>query len=286
MKWGVHQLHHSWKRFLPEEALNFSPPKEKRADCLNCPKIKSDQFRPSVKCCTYHPKVPNYMLGYALKESKTSAKKITALVEKGRFTPEGGGHTPLQWMDVMRLDQSKSYGKSDEVVCSFVEDGGCSIYSHRNSACATYFCQYDDVWGEEFWERMHHYMGRVELALVQICLKEAGFDLERYHQEFSFLSKKRADEVCDPVTKMWNKDSLDRLWGNYRGREAEFFRRCADTVDALSDPKAAVVAEVLISPNLIEISAMESRVGGEEEPCPFEVVEARLLNFVDKVTSK
>ena len=287
MTWGKQNFHPVWRKILPTEILDFQPPSEKKADCLNCPKIKSNGFRPGVKCCTYHPKVPNYMLGYAL-ESESSAI-ITKLIAKGFLLPEGSGHTPLQWLEVMRLDQSREYGKSEKVVCDFLDRdrGLCGIYQYRNSACSTYFCMYDEKWGENFWERLHHLMARCELALTQIVLKEIDFDFAEYLEKYDRLSSLSPMELCDPATKAWRPSVLETLWGKHFGNEEAFFKNCSRALDGLSSPWQRICDEKLIRPNIVEISSMEHEALEDDNALlPFADVFHKLQKFIERVEGK
>lgn len=285
MRWGRHQLHPIWRRILPETLLNFSPPSETVADCFNCPKVKSEGFRPGVKCCTYHPKVPNYLLGLAL--NSPSKELIERLIARGFLTPEGSGHTPLQWLEVMRLDQSADYGKSEKVVCDFLDRGLCGIYNFRNSACSTYFCGYDQPWGEAFWERVHHLMARCELALVQIAMREVGFDLVSYFNNYDSLNSKTPEELCCLEDKSWKPDVMKLLWGDFYGRESDFFFACAEVVTSLRDPWQRIVSERLIRPNIMEISSMEpDALDNDQDLVPFTEVYERLLKLINRIEKR
>lgn len=287
MTWGSHRLHKIWQKILPEDVLAQTPPIETKANCMACPKVQSDGFRPGVKCCTYHPKVPNYLLGFAL--DSASKGKVESLIEGGFLLPEGSGHTPMQWLDVMRLDQSKEYGRSSEVVCGFLDQssGLCGIYDFRNSACSTYFCMYDQPYGETFWETLHHFMGRAELALIQIAMKKVGFDVEGYLDRYDQLSKFTPADLCDIERKNWKKEFLKVLWAEYFGKEKEFFRLCAAKIGELEDLPTLINREVLIRPNLLEISSLEKHsVESEEELIPMEELSNKLTGFMKRISRR
>ena len=136
------------------------------------------------------------------------------MIAGGFLIPEGSGHTPIQWLEVLQQDQSEAYGKAGKTVCGFLdrEKGLCRAYGYRNSACSTYFCKHDAKWGETFWEYVHHWLGRSELALTQWSLKQVGFDFASYLKNFEKLSSQAMDVICCTQTKSWKKESLKKLF--------------------------------------------------------------------------
>lgn len=284
--WGVHRVHASWQRLLPPALKNWTPPRESKATCFNCPKVQSHGFDRLLKCCTYHPKVPNYQLGDALKAGGDSAQAVRDMIAGRYLLPEGSGHTPMQWLDVLQQDQAKSYGRAGKTVCGFLdrEKGLCRIYGYRNSACTTYFCRHDESWGENFWEYVHHWLGRSELALTQYSLKEAGFDYEAFVARFNKLSSLPVTETCHSDDRSWREEVLANLWGDWSGREEELFVKCSDIVEAIEDISEIVMTEKLVEPNLMEVSSMEARYGDDErEPVDIQTVWNNLTKFSKRV---
>jgi len=268
----------------------WQPPKEKKSTCFNCPKVQSHGFDRHLKCCTYHPKIPNYQLGDALMNGGDSQKNVERMIA-GRFlTPEGSGHTPLQWLDVLQQDQAAEYGRSSKTICGFLDrdSGRCGVYGFRNSACTTYFCRHDQKWSEGFWEYVHHFIGRSELALTQYALKSIDFDYEKYLQIFNELSSRPPNELCEASSKCWKKDVYQALWSDWFGREAELFQKCSRLIrDHYDEIFNIVLEEQLNDPNLMEVSAMEARYSDSEDlPAPIEGVVERLETFYRRIRKK
>ena len=228
---GNHYVPGIWNYLLPYELDELKVPSERRASCMNCPKAAFEGFRDDYRCCTYHPRVPNYMLGLA-----AQGKKAKGIIEKmnrdGFLLPDGFVTTPGQWADFLADVAEDRFGKSESVLCPFLErkNGHCNIYAYRNGVCSTFFCQHDHGdRGENFWEHLQETVSQVELALSQWCLSEIGFDVTAYFKRMDDLAAE-IHEVTDPATNGWSDEHLDYLWGDKRGRELETYAQCAALV--------------------------------------------------------
>ena len=98
-----------WKYMLPDDFLYFQIPHEKRATCNNCPNQCNPEFHPNYRCCTYNPRIPNYLLGMALEDPKT-APLIEDMIAEGFATPEGMIHTPPQHVDSLKQYSNNDHG--------------------------------------------------------------------------------------------------------------------------------------------------------------------------------
>jgi Fe-S-cluster containining protein len=220
-----------WQYMMPPSVLEMRLPKEELATCNNCPMVASGGFRPDYKCCTYHPRIPNFMLGLAL-DDPIAKGPVENFIRADFTNPEGTEHTPLQWIDSLSIRSDDDYGKGEKVLCSFLDQssGGCTVYAFRNSVCSTFFCWYEDgEEGEAFWENLQYLAGQLETALAQWALEQIGFNIRAYFRRFDSLANRMVN-VTDPDTKAWSKETLQILWGDWYGREAQLFKRCAEAV--------------------------------------------------------
>ncbi len=219
-----------WRYMLPQEIFDFEAPAERRATCMDCPNIQSEQYRPDYRCCTYHPAVPNYALGFAL-ETTTGKNSVQALINNGYSLPEGSLHTPQEWVDYLADNKYEKFGKSEKVLCHLLDKktGFCTIYAFRNSVCSTFFCENDHgKRGESFWSQTQELVSQVEAALGQWSLEQVGFSVANYMDTLNELSK---DLTKLPGTKGgWSAASRKALFGKYYGRETELYRSCAQAI--------------------------------------------------------
>lgn len=263
-----------WRFLLPDDLLRSEFPEERRATCGGCPMVEADGYRPDYRCCTYHPRIPNFLLGLALSRAVSGAA-VRDLIARGFVVPEGTERTPAGWAAALRQAEAGQYGKGDGVLCPLLDpaSGFCRVHAYRNGVCSTYFCLYDfGARSSRFWEVLQEYVTGVETALAQWSLAEAGFDLGAYFRRFDDLAANlgsgtlcnplilgqhahapeisRLQSVPDPncpeigkVSPGWSGEALDHLWGHWRGREVELLTACADAVsthrDRLKDIAAA-----------------------------------------------
>ncbi len=218
-----------WTEMMPRDLFQLKFPEERRATCMNCPKACYDGFRADYRCCTYHPRVSNFLLGLG-SETPAGDRAIDRLIKRGMLLPEGMYSTPGQWIDFLDDQQQDSFGRSVKVLCPMLDEktGYCDIHAFRNAVCSTFFCFSDHgQTGENFWVQVQTLGSQIELVLAQWSLKEVGFDLERYFKAFDSLAS-RIHSVS--TQEGWTEEALIALWGQWAGREKELMRECAAAV--------------------------------------------------------
>jgi Fe-S-cluster containining protein len=237
IQFGSHQVPGIWQYYLPQSVNQCHIPTEVKANCGNCPKIITDGFRPDYRCCTYHPKVPNYSLGLAIIAAGAGEKVVTTLSNGGYLTPEGFVSTPQRWALYLADVQDDLFGKSKDVLCPFLSTatGGCNIYAFRNAVCSTFFCHNDfGENGKKYWMSLQTLVTQCELSLTQWVMAELGIDPQAYFQKINNLSDK-VEKVADESSHAWTSEIRKYLWGSWYGREVEFFRACAQLVSDKRD---------------------------------------------------
>lgn len=229
-----------YARWLEDVAL----PEERRAtchDCVMCPKadgtppVAQWAFRPDVKCCTYTPRLPNFLVGRILADGGDGAQTVRARIAAGvGVTPLGLDAPPLQ--EHLKRHSPASAGRAEALRCPHfrVESGDCAIWAHRNGVCATWFCKHErGQTGLEVWFAAREMLTAVEHALSQWCLLELGVDVGR-------LPVSLVRRGAPPQDSQWLPSDLDGhgppgpSWGERAGDEEGLYRACAELVDALS----------------------------------------------------
>src|SRR5581483_9117563 len=98
-------------------------------------------FDPGAKCCTYNPRLPNFLVGRILSDDDPAALRGRATVEERirrrvAVTPLGLLHDPVQRL---LYDHSKgaSFGRSAALLCPhYLKDSGqCGVWKNRESTC-------------------------------------------------------------------------------------------------------------------------------------------------------
>jgi Fe-S-cluster containining protein len=240
-----------YRDLLGEPFAEAIPP-ESKATCASCAMLeggcagasvppvdgKSRFFRPDTKCCTFHPRLPNYLLGAILTSSDP------ALAEGRRRTAERVasrvGVTP-EWLHAPRAftllyDNARgAFGRAKGLRCPFYETstGGCTIWAHRDAVCSTYFCKYEaGADGRRFWTAVKELVSLVEIQLARAALLELAPEL---------LDREPGTR---PVATPVGPEDIDggppphaeyaAAWGAWAGREVELYAACDAFVRSLS----------------------------------------------------
>jgi hypothetical protein len=230
-------------------------PPEKQATCDHCamlPQPEPDRgaaegfFSPETKCCTYMPQLGNFLVGRILTDPDESARRGRETVEKR--IEAGAGVTPLglrrtRLYDLLYAQSPAAFGRAKAMLCPhyLADDGGkCGVWKNRESTCATWFCKFGrGQTGRTFWQRLHDMLCAAENALSRHCLLQLDLDGSALGQ----LVPTRARAKLGAADGRISAEDLDgqliapayrALWGNWLGREREFYVRCAEIVNALS----------------------------------------------------
>jgi hypothetical protein len=250
-------LYENWIADLVGGAI----PRESRATCDNCamctgskeqePGAQTYFFDPVIKCCTWVPNLPNFLVGRILSDVDPAAQFGRATVEKR--IADGIGVSPLGLapppvFSLLYRNSSESFGRSRSLGCPhYIEDGGrCGIWRNRNSVCTTWFCKHvRGQVGFTFWrDSLQQLLQIMERALARWCLLKL-----KLHSETLRHLVSTDDWTGEPDTvtgasldNQVDRSAYARIWGKWRGREHEFFLRCAELVSPLRWADALAIA--------------------------------------------
>jgi hypothetical protein len=245
----------SYQPLLPEF---FDRPTivETRASCSNCAMcdrgdtpagVSATHFHPDIKCCTYHPTLPNYLVGALLADPDPQWEEGQRRVREK--IGQRVGVTP-HWLAPPRkhgvlLDAARrsSFGRSKALVCPYYNGGLCSIWKHRESVCSTFFCKYDSAArGFTFWDGLKRYLSGVEQMLTAYAVSQVGPQLREPFVPRGTLTQADLEDRPPPETE------YAEYWGNWLGREADFYIACHRAVATLDRQSFAELQRV--SPEL------------------------------------
>jgi hypothetical protein len=230
-----------YRSFLPE-LFDRAAPEEKRATCSDCAMCdksgrgKADDpafFQPDIKCCSYHPTLPNYLVGAALADASLlegGARLRAKIAARVGVTPLWVS-SPRKWLVVYDAARDSSFGRSERLLCPYFErgSGSCTVWPYRESICATFFCKHTaGSAGRELWMSLKRYLAHLESRLswhaaTVVLGYEPRPDPPRMKLTLEDLED-RAPSEADYVS----------YWGDFVGREEAFYVACAKTVEALT----------------------------------------------------
>lgn len=249
-------LYARWISGLLEKPI----PEETMATCHDCVMCrpghdhgktseKAAFFDPVVKCCTYIPTLPNFLVGaILLDEDPRMSPGRQSVVER---INKRIGVTPLtlemppeyRWLYSGMTPEA--FGRVPPMRCPhYVDrDGGlCGIWRHRNSICSTWFCKYvRGQFGRDFWESMREMLVEMEKAVTFWAARRVGVNDHTLRRMISYSSGEEAGLSHHDLTAKVDDKDYQELWGDWHGRESEFYRRCAEQVARLEWPDVETI---------------------------------------------
>ncbi len=242
-----------------DELLGAEIPPETRATCHDCAMCESGGdyqqpgsrlFNPQTKCCSYLPKLHNFLTGMILLDEDPAMARGRASVEARlkaglAVTPLGLEQNRRQKLLYDQIEP-RAFGRAQNLRCPHYidEQGGlCGVWKYRNSICSTWFCKYvRGAAGHKFWEAAKQLLLAIEDDLARWCVMELeiGDDaLElllplRDADSRRNLTPEELDDRIDPLRQR-------RVWGAWHGREREFYQACAALIAPLNWPEVLAV---------------------------------------------
>lgn len=201
------------------------PPRERRATCDDCvmcgPEVVDGRlFNADSRCCTYVPRIPNFMMGRILTDDGLPEGRVSV---EARLA-SGEGVSPLG-LEVADVDQAAydaivaadQFGRSAALRCPHhLPDGRCGVWRHRNGVCATWFCRHEKgAAGQRFWEAVQLMFTELERVVGYHCARQVRWP----------------EGVSDVFAA--DKALFAGDWGAFEGRPAEFYRACAAIFERL-----------------------------------------------------
>lgn len=147
-------------------------------------------FDGQLKCCTYHPYLPNFTLGalaIEVDEGRLSAEILDRYLTESRLTVLGA----------FSLKSSTSIcetGKHLADRCPFLDRGRCSIHGFRPSTCSTYVCRSNHgEHGLRSWRTFEARLAKFEWSMAHETAFEIGFTKQELEKTYDSLK----DAVLD-----------------------------------------------------------------------------------------
>ncbi len=164
------------------------PAEESKATCDNCVMCQAGEttspgvfFDPSVRCCTYQPAIPNYLVGRILRDRDPALAAGRATVERrieARMAVTPWGLDQSRGFRLLYDNGRAHFGRAPGLRCPHYIDseaGTCGIWRHRPGVCATWFCKHErGKIGFEFWKQLAHLLREMERELGLWCVLELG----------------------------------------------------------------------------------------------------------------
>lgn len=224
------------KEYLGQQLgyLNVSETKATCHDCL-CSKLERGNlpfYQKHLKCCTFHPFLPNYEVG-AILSSNIVSESIKALIrEKIRLREYAlpmGIFVPVAYQVKFNNRKPEDFGQREEFLCPYYDrkNQNCGIWHHRGSVCTSYFCASDrGEAGLQFWEMLGDYLHICEMVMAQDCVVSMGLPPECIDGQLEYINcatgtpeELASHSMSEPVFKSH--------WADWGDDIEEFYLSCS-----------------------------------------------------------
>ena len=228
-----------YHRFFPE-LLEVEFPSEKIATCDTCTLCRSSRSPYiSTKCCIYFPHLSNFLLGGILVDKENSLVEGKDRVRKQIITQLGVtpyGIIPSLAYSINQKEAesqgfwSRPHELAESQRCPYYDNGKCTVWKYRENLCVTHFCSsIGGEAGKSFWKKVNQYMKMAETSLAQYAMQQLGWPSAKIKTK----AVSTADFDLDDEHGNINKENYSRLWGEWAGREEEFYIKCYEIVSKL-----------------------------------------------------
>ncbi len=216
---------------LAPELMVLEFPDETLADCSNCVMVERPNaldpgskryFREDIRCCSYHPRLPNFLVGKALLEGGDGRRQMEARIRLRSGVTAMGVKAPEAWQK--DYDSRKhEFGREIKLRCPYWVGGefACSIWKSRNSVCRTWHCKHVDGHnGLRLWEGTKMLLAEIENRLALHCCKrgkvpKGKLPVEAWLAWFEWCARKVGTMTPQEIERE-RGDKIDPLRGQLR----------------------------------------------------------------------
>lgn len=238
-----YQVPRMYEGLLPKDILSFEPT-ETKATCDSCimakPRNRGEIFyEPDLKCCTYHPFLPNYVVGAILSQESLAAPSavasLRAKISKREYSLPLGLVAPPNYQVPFNHRKKNEFGQREDWLCPYFnqEQQNCGIWRHRGAVCTSFYCKssYGNK-GIQFWDQISNYLTYVEMALMEESLVMLDFSPRQISDLLGYLNRQEATKAEMKSAFMPEKKARE-LWNGYYDDQEGFFKKSFQIVGEL-----------------------------------------------------
>lgn len=223
-----------YQHLIPREILEFQI-REQKANCAHCymafhHKKNEKRYDSKLKCCTYEPFLPNYLVGALFSDQTTpesTRNHLREKISKRKFALPVGMTAPVKYQLEYQQNRDEDFGVNPKWLCSYFDktNNNCGIWRNRSAVCTSFFCvsDYGDK-GKDFWGNLENYLVFVEMALVEEVMAHLDFSPRQVNECLDFVKRHEGkgwelSEMTIPY------DVSVKLWNGYYNEQEEFYDR-------------------------------------------------------------
>lgn len=187
-----------------------------------------ETYRKDLKCCTFEPYLPNYLVGALFHHEKSNQLACNILrkkIEKRNYALPVGMLASVRYQVVFNQRKPEDFGNREDWLCPYYnkENNNCNVWRNRGAVCTTFFCKSSHgKKGLGFWGELNDYLTYVEMALMEEALVNLDFSPRQISDCLEYFNRHEAS------AKEMKSDTLDlatsrKLWNGYFDEQEEFF---------------------------------------------------------------
>lgn len=230
-----HLISSLYSKLLSSDVLKM-PIRETKATCEAC--IQVPRYENHLKCCTFHPFLPNYLVGKILIDEKKNPSFISNVVKhkisNRVYALPLGITAPVSYQVEFNRYKDKKFGKNADWLCPYYDlnKQNCGIWRNRGSVCTSFYCESSKgKKGKEFWEKSLDYLSYVEMALAEEALVNLDFSPRQISEQVGFLNRKEATDL--ELKNDFLELKMDKkIWNHYEDKES-FYVKCYELVEKM-----------------------------------------------------
>lgn len=204
---------------------------ETKATCEDCLRSRDHRFsytyRPTLKCCTFYPFLPNFAVGGILHHQLAGAKIIQEKIRNKEFSLPLGIFPTLKYQYEFFHKKETDFGNREDLLCPYFnrQSLNCNIWEFRGVVCTTYYCRSDrGQKGLDFWKALSDYLSYIEMALAEECLVQLDFSPRDISDQLHFLNRKEWTKT-QSVQEFLSHSDFKFFWNGYTEYE-KFYQKC------------------------------------------------------------
>ncbi|MCB0422154.1 MAG: hypothetical protein KDD61_14240 [Bdellovibrionales bacterium] len=215
-------------KWLPPELRRRPLVSQPGVDCSQCLMTRSHNplnrspFLSDLKCCTFHPFLPNFSIGRLLSRSNKIKDQLSQMIQKRQFILPIGVVAPPSYQQEFLEKQAEDFGRAERLICPFFnsESQNCNLWIDRPGECRTYYCR-EGSFGR-YWALLREYYNHLEMVVVQHALLEKGYSVEEIEYQLEWIRwpdpEKRNNGQCQMNLVEWQK-----IWAHHQSHPVQFF---------------------------------------------------------------
>jgi len=233
-----HLISSVYHKLLNPKVLSL-PIIESKATCGAC--IQVPRYENHLKCCTFHPFLPNYLVGKILLEEQESPSFISNVmkhkISNRVYALPIGITAPISYQVDFNKYKDKKFGKNPDWLCPYynLQNQNCGIWENKGSVCTSFYCESSKgKKGKVFWEKSLNYLSYIEMAFAEEALVNLDFSPRQVSEQLDFLNRKKATR--EELKQDYLDAKLDqKLWNHYTDKQA-FYIKCYEIVKKMERP--------------------------------------------------